>query len=258
MTKAGPLAPLLTALLQRDPTARATASQTAEMLDRVAFGDPSPAEASHRRSTKRHVLYAGIAAVVAVGVCVAVALGVPVVPGTKRSSNSSGAAAPSPTPSPLLGPSGLPTGPPTTPVGFQIYRDDKLGYSVAVPADWKISWDAKNETRDFYSDEGESIWVGLNEIDPLGEVFSVEELLKNDSNYSQYRRLRLSPVAYGPAVVDLEYSHYNESTKASYHCLFRAFSLTTKAYSVYMCTPLDDWDHSRDTFAAFYETFRPN
>ncbi|WP_165975678.1 hypothetical protein, partial [Actinomadura rubrisoli] len=161
-------------------------------------------------------------------------------------------------PSPFLGPSGLPTGPPTTPAGFQTYRDHQLGYSVAVPADWKISWDAEHEQRDFVSDEGESIYVGFVEGDPLGEVLSVEESIKNDSNLSQYRSLRLSPVAYGPAAVDLEYSHYDKSTKASYHCLFRAFSLTTKSYSVDMCTPLDGWNHGRDVFAAFYKTFRLN
>ncbi len=69
MSKAGALEPVLNALLQREHTARPTAAQAQDLLERVADGEPVPvwAPASpHRRSRKGLIATGAVVAVVAV------------------------------------------------------------------------------------------------------------------------------------------------------------------------------------------------
>lgn len=61
MTKAGPLAPALDALLRRDRTARPTAAQAKEMLDQVVAGEPVP-EWKPEPVGRRRPALAGVAA----------------------------------------------------------------------------------------------------------------------------------------------------------------------------------------------------
>lgn len=69
MTKAGPLEPVLNALLQRDRAARPTAAQAADLLNQAAAGQTVPVwtpEPAHRKSRKRVFVAGAAAAVVAV------------------------------------------------------------------------------------------------------------------------------------------------------------------------------------------------
>ncbi|GAB1509449.1 serine/threonine-protein kinase [Actinophytocola sp. KF-1] len=61
MTKAGPLAPVLDALLQRERAARPTASQAKEMLELVAAGRPVPAWRPPVTGGRRPAMVAGAA-----------------------------------------------------------------------------------------------------------------------------------------------------------------------------------------------------
>lgn len=64
MTKAGPLAPVLDAMLTRERAARPTAAQAKEMLDLVAAGRPVPVWRPPVADGRRPVLMAGVAVAV--------------------------------------------------------------------------------------------------------------------------------------------------------------------------------------------------
>jgi len=127
MRRAGPLAPVILGLLDRDPRRRPDAVQLRRLLDEVA-DEPAPTPSRFRFGARAAVAGAAVLALASAGTAAAVALPArdPTPPSVHACLTTDGAGA-----TPVAGDAGafaLPT-------GWRWHTDD-TGFTVAVPATW--------------------------------------------------------------------------------------------------------------------------
>ncbi|MFI6596739.1 serine/threonine-protein kinase [Nonomuraea sp. NPDC050536] len=271
--RAGALTPLIMGLLRRDPAARISAEQAAEML-RAAAAEPyrtMPLQAprrARRRSVRWPAIGGGLALVAALG-----AGGVVLV-------NQQQHTTPPPTPAPTQTPPQTPTRTQTTsptatptkspkptvnplPAGWRLLTNAEGRFSIGIPQGWQAK---KNPKRASISASGpdssgtlivewtapENGWTSA-----VAHWRDVEQQIK-DQGAVDYTRLGIMPVRYlGMQAADWEFTRKN-GQGTLIHVLNRGFRTADgRTYAVYWETPDADWDTNRHYFDTFTETFRP-
>ena len=79
------------------------------------------------------------------------------------------------------------------------------------------------------------------------------------SDYSDYRRLRIGPVAYYAQAAETEFTLHKRSIAADLHGLARVFTVTSggQEYYVQLTALSATWQRSQPVFGVFFATFRP-
>lgn len=262
MKRAGPLEPLIEALLTREPEERPSAEQAERALQAAWWGDsttvlpsastpqdlppapdadttsepapvPRPDGGRGRRKGRKGLVLASIAvALTATATAVAASLH------TTSSSPSAGDRA------------GTPAGKPSpVPQGYHLVRDKQLGVSFPVPDGWK----AGKRTSDgvTYTDETGLAGITVGVVDPAGptpKTHFADIEANTKVNYATYRRLRLQQTTFrGQPAAIWEFTFQGRVR------VFRAIDLGfgkegDREYDIYLSAPDAKWDTYRPVF----------
>ena len=254
MKQAGPLEPLIEALLIKEPDERPTAAQTERALQTAWWGDstaelpppaaelavarPEPKPAGDtgrgRRRSRRRLVLGGIA----VAVAAAVAATAFVLHATSKSTPGHATSRPMTTASasPL-------------PEGYHLVRDPQLGVSFPVPDGWKAG--KRTAEGVTYTDETGLAGLTIGIVDPAGPNPSTHfaDIEANTKvNYPTYRRLRMQQTTFQqqPAAI-WEFTFQGRAR------VFRAIDLGfgregDREYDIYLSAPDAKWDTYRPVF----------
>ncbi|MFF7655319.1 protein kinase [Streptomyces sp. NPDC007983] len=268
LRQAGPLAPLIEALLAREPGERPSAEETERRLRALAAEeltatrqDAPDAAASHTaaatpppsgtvaapeptgggRHKRRRVMWGATVAALAT---VAVPGAIHVWPDGGGQQDGGKAKAPAATPPPV-------------PHGYHLVEEKKLGVSFPVPNGWKLS-DRTSEGAKYIDPSG-LVEITIGMVDPAGPtpVAHFRDIEANTKkNYDVYQRLRLDRTTFRgqPAAIW-------ECTFAGRVRTFRAIDLGfgregDKEYDVYLSAPDEKWDTYRPVFDTVKEGLR--
>jgi hypothetical protein len=247
--RAGPLAPVLAGLLQRDPAARSTATETAARLRAVA-GPPqrqAPAPDAGRAGARWRRLVQPVvrrrAAVVAVMVVMLATL-TPVAAGSDR-----GTPSPATADRPVV-PAGSPF---VLPGGFQWWNDPS-GLRVAVPQGWRQSGDGRGVLQ-FGAPQGQpSLRISAWAPAPPNAVaaFLAEE---RDVQLPAYRRIRIEALPGSPDAV-WEYT-YVDDRAGPMRGLQRVLVDGDRTYLIEWRAPKASWAAGLQSLAVVLASFRP-
>lgn len=254
MKQAGPLEPLIEALLIKEPAERPTAEQTERALQTAWWGestdqlppatadlpvagpDPKPAAepGRGRRRSRKGLLLGGIATAAAA----AVAATAFVLHATSESAPGHATSRPTTTASasPL-------------PEGYHLVRDRRLGVSFPVPDGWKAGKRTAEEVT--YTDETGLAGLTIGIVDPAGpnpSTHFADTEANTKVNYPTYRRLRMQQTTFRqqPAAIW-------EFTFQGRVRVFRAIDLGfgregDREYDIYLSAPDAKWDTYRPVF----------
>lgn len=281
---AGPLWPVISALLRKDPAARLDAAGADRMLREVVLNaataegqparpEPARGEAPGRRR-RRWVIPAIVAAAVALGGgAAAAAAAVPLLPGGP-SGHTASAPAPASAPSPrarasspraTAGSSNAPS-PSSSPAGEDgalpagYYRfTNPTGFSVGVPQGWQISHSGHYV---YINDPKNSqIYLLIDQSDqpkpnPLADW--EQQQASRESTYPDYHLIRMAAVDYPQAERAADWEFTYDRNGVPVHILNRnVLANAHHAYALYWSTPESDWTADHRYFDAFASTFRP-
>ncbi|MET7670888.1 serine/threonine protein kinase [Micromonospora luteifusca] len=287
---AGPLAPVLAGLLQKDPADR-MAAETAEQLLRAALDGtskpvavtwrPVPAVPRPRAAEtgphaievhdvprspagaaadgagpgaarrRRTLLLGGVATLVALGLVIGIPLANRREPGATGSGAELVDAAAAGAPST---PDDAPTTGTFPPISWSVYRDD-TGFTVPAPRDWQVV--RHGQRVEFHEPDGERMLV-VNETDsprsdPVAELSSPAV----SERYRDYRRIELLAVNYQLKAADLEWVFRSDAHTAM-HARQRTFTTEKrKGYSIAWLTPEAAWSAGAEAFRKVTAGFRP-
>ncbi|MFG2779792.1 serine/threonine-protein kinase [Streptomyces prunicolor] len=254
MKQAGPLEPLIEALLIKEPDERPTAVQAERALQTAWWGDstaelpppaaelavprpdPKPAGDSGRgrRRSRKGLLLGGIA----VAVAAAVAATAFVLHTTSKSAPGHATSRPTTTASasPL-------------PEGYHLVQDRQLGVSFPVPDGWKAG--KRTAEGVTYTDGTGLAGLTIGIVDPAGPNPSTHfaDIEANTKvNYPTYRRLRMQQTTFQqqPAAI-WEFTFQGRAR------VFRAIDLGFgreggREYDIYLSAPDAKWDTYRPVF----------
>ncbi|MGP3977375.1 serine/threonine-protein kinase [Streptomyces sp. 8N114] len=269
--RAGPLAPLIEALLLKDPDQRPSAEQTEQALRAARSGGPTgstdvllptaPAQTAEpprpddgreprRRGRRRgRVLVTAIVAVAAAATAVTGAIYATsdrdTDAGKERSQKERPSAAPS-------------YSPPPVPKGFHKVSEKKFDASFPVPDGWKVIGRTSDSVT--YGDKTRRVGITVGMVDPAGShpVEHFRDIEANTKkNYSVYRRLRMQKTTFRkqPAAI----WEFTVQGKAR---MYRAIDLGFgraggREYDLYLSAPNAQWDTHRPVFDTFRDGFTP-
>ena len=285
---AGPLGPLLAALLVKDPAARADLPTARRMLQEVLTGETegaavraTPDEPAPRTPRRRLGAVAAVAALLLVAGAALLAArpweqgGTPSAAptGEQPAATATGPGEPAPTePAPT---EPAPTEPaaadpePTddaedgadgadgagVPDGFTRYQDE-TGFSVAVPAGWQAE---REGPRVYLRDPDSAAYLMVDQTDdpaddPLADWQRQEEPVSQ--RLENYERLRLEGTTFrGWDGADWEFLHGDgQSTRVLNRNLVTA---QDQAYALYWSVPAGQWDERLPTFETAAGSFTP-
>ncbi|MGR3867792.1 serine/threonine-protein kinase [Streptomyces graminifolii] len=258
MKQAGPLEPLIEALLTKEPDERPTAEQAERALQTAWWGEstaqlpssaadltavvpepkPKPAEDSGRgrRRGGKGPLVGGIA----VAVAAAVAATAFVLHTTSKSAPGQTTSRPTTTATPST---------PSVPEGYHLVRDRQLDISFPVPDGWKAG--KRTAEGVTYTDATGLAGLTIGIVDPAGPNPSTHfaDIEANTKvNYPSYRRLRMQQTTFRqqPAAIW-------EFTFQGRVRVFRAIDLGLgreggREYDIYLSAPDAKWDTYRPVF----------
>ncbi|WP_328675636.1 serine/threonine-protein kinase [Streptomyces sp. NBC_00343] len=251
MKQAGPLEPLIEALLIKEPAERPTAEQTERALQTAWWGEstaqlppatadlpvagPDPRPAAEpgrgRRRSRKGLLLGGIATAAVAATAFALHATSESAPGHATSRSTTTASA-----SPL-------------PEGYHLVRDRRLGVSFPVPDGWKAGKRTAEEVT--YTDETGLAGLTIGIVDPAGpnpSTHFADTEANTKVNYPTYRRLRMQQTTFRqqPAAIW-------EFTFQGRVRVFRAIDLGfgregDREYDIYLSAPDAKWDTYRPVF----------
>jgi tRNA A-37 threonylcarbamoyl transferase component Bud32 len=259
MKQAGPLEPLIEALLIKEPDERPTAEQTERALQAAWWGDATtelppaaaeltavgpepkpPGDSGRGRRRGRKGLVVGVVALV---VAVAAAATTFVLHRTSAPRHT--------TTRPTTTPSASPA-----PDGYHLVRDRQLGVSFPVPDDWKAG--KRTAEGVTYTDETGLAGLTIGVVDPAGpnpSTHFADIEANTEVNYPTYRRLRMQQTTFRqqPAAIW-------EFTFQGRVRVFRAIDLGfgregDREYDIYLSAPDAKWDTYRPVFDTVRDGF---
>jgi len=269
-THAGPLWPVISGLLRKNPDDRLTAAETERMLSGLIAPPPErpPADRSSTEPLRRpRGRLAGLVALAAVAVAtVAVALALTSSPGHQASSPTVRTRSSAPPSSRQASPSSPATassspgtgGNGALPAGWYRFTNS-TGFSIGVPNGWQISH-VGHYVYITDPDNG-GIFLLIDQSDqpkpnPLADW--QQQAAARESSYPDYHQIRLESVTYAQAekAADWEFTYDRNGTLV--HILNRnILANADHAYALYWSTPESDWNAYYRYFQAFAATFRP-
>jgi serine/threonine protein kinase len=286
---AGPLWPVISELLRKDPAERLDAAGADRMLREVILNPttaedpptrPEPArEEAPGQRRRRWAIPAAVAAAMALGgVAAAVALLLPGAPSRHTASASASTSASasasvsassprarassprattrsSSSPSPASSPSGAYG---ALPAGYTRFTNS-TGFSIGVPQGWQVS----HSGHYVYIDDpaNSQIYLLIDQSDqpksnPLADW--EQQQANRESTYPDYHLIRLASVDYPQAEKAADWEFTYDRNGVPVHVLNRnVLANAQHAYALYWSTPESDWTADYRYFAAFASTFRP-
>jgi hypothetical protein len=286
MKQAGPLQPLIEALLAKDPGERPSAEQTERALRAARAGETTAVLSSASASGPAHARAEasghepdrapggaqvpaapgraggrggrrgrgrGRTVAVAVTAVVAVAAGAGAYVVSHRGTDTSEAHAsrrttpPSSTPSAVVSPVAK---------GYRLVRDKQLGVSFPVPDGWKMRERSAEQVT--YADPSGLAGITIGTVAPAGQspVSHFTDIETNTkANYPTYRRLRMQQTTFrGQPAAVWEFTFQGRVR------LFRAIDLGFgreggREYDIYLSAPDAQWDTYRPVFDTVRDTF---
>ncbi|WP_305782775.1 serine/threonine-protein kinase [Symbioplanes lichenis] len=273
--RAGPLAPVLTGLLRRDPADRLTAPEVARLLRTPSVGRasvPSPPPPPGRRAWKRPVL-AGALVLALLGVAAGVFLrdggereqAAPVVTSVPPSGTGGGGGGFSPVACPGDAPAGLPTTPQrgadqlrkgwSLLEGWSYFSRD--GFRIAVPDGW--TYETVGTTicfRDPASPRVLSVDASRNpQGDPVKACREEVSRLRGAGALPGYRQYRLDRVGSLTRAADWEYAYDDPRTGTRMHAMTRWVASGGEGYAYGLLARDLDWPATFATWGMIVSTF---
>jgi len=294
--RAGPLWPVISGLLRKNPDERLGAAETDQLLRRIAAPAPAgpapaepevaapeaasfepeaesgpPASSGPRRSGRPRAAVLGVAAlVVLAAAATAVALFLTSSPQRQASSPPSGSGPP-PSASQHPSPGSTSQGSSSTsataapgpgngalPAGFYRFTNS-TGFSIGVPNGWHISH-VGHYVYIADPDNG-GIYLLIDQSDnpkpdPLADW--EQQQANRESSYQDYHLIRLQSVDYPQAEKAADWEFTYDKNGVPVHVLNRNILANAHhAYALYWSTPESDWNAYFRYFQAFAATFRP-
>ncbi|MBB2912879.1 serine/threonine protein kinase [Streptosporangium becharense] len=163
-----------------------------------------------------------------------------------------------PEPSAEETPEATPTPSSKIPAGWKVHRDP-LGFSVAVPRGWEVTYSKGRNRVEFREPGSEAfLWIESTEDpekDPLRHWEKVEQAGTAQNVWPEYERVGLTELTYqGVPAADWEFTYVKDGVRR--HVLDRGFrTREDNPYAIYWESPDSEWDSSY--FDRFVRTFRP-
>jgi hypothetical protein len=268
VVRAGPLKPVVTGLLQKNPRSRMRLREVEQRLRRIADttstssspaaapSRPAPVEPARRR--RRREWAGGLPAALAVAVAVlagavgyVVTEGLPWVPDSRRTATGAvlHAGAPAPRTSAVRTSAAAP---PTLPQGYKWYSS-RSGFRVAWPTGWaKIK---ESRTGVTLGHPGGPPLVAVREwTRPDPDLRAALRREETAADLPDYERLRMN-VAPQQDSAEWEYTFTDPAT-GPLHGLDRAVIVAGRAYLISWRTPDREWSRHRDRFSVVASTFQ--
>lgn len=256
---AGPLGPLIEALLAKEPGERPSAEETERQLKAVAAEEPTalrpngaaraprqdtpsprqdaPERGGGTRRGRRRVVWSAMAVALTTAAVTGGYVMWPDDGGRQRSDGKATA--------------------PAVPRGYHLVEEKNLGISFPVPNGWKL--DKRTSEGVSYIDPSRLVQISIGTVDPAGPtpVAHFRDIEANTKkNYEVYRRLRLDRTTFRgqPAAIW-------ECTFAGRVRTFRAIDLGfgregDREYDIYLSAPDTQWDTYRPVFDKVKEGLR--
>lgn len=154
---------------------------------------------------------------------------------------------------PAASPTGL-----ALPTGWRMHQD-RTGFSVAVPADWRES---RVGTIVYFREPRGGRVLGIDQTDtpksdPLSDWQRQEKARVANGDWRDYQRVQIVRVDYRDYnAADWEFTYAGSGGRL--HVVNRNFiTAPDKAYAIYWSTPDSTWAANLDEFALITDSFRP-
>jgi hypothetical protein len=245
-TRAGALAPAITALLAKDPGARPSVAETRRLLEAVAgtradvtptfsAALPTAGDGSAAKNETRAPHWMPLAIAACLVVAVAVVLPVARDTGTPDRATSTTAA------------------PAAARADMQTYVDEATGYRVSHPDGWRVSRPGDNRVD--FREPGSSTYLRVDWIKPPGSspvgAWQAQSASFR-SRYGDYREISIEATPYkGFDGARWEYTYSGQ------HASNLGFVTPEYGFALNFQTSAGDWASSQDLRAQLEEGFRP-